>query len=175
MLHSFTCLNQFHLGDHPHKNQFTGENLQNYYLQVNALLHTLSKKITGTEDPKQLLQHVQRNKLYPMPDPQRILFTVFEIALLRGLEELLGGTEPIEISPHNQVVSLLHWPILVLLFSQLDPQAHLDLKSFDVQKPFLKPVQKFQNFTDSHFHLDKLLEIFKAKYLRDKAKKLMSH
>ena len=75
---SFSCLHRFH----PHKNQFTEKNLHNYYLQVNALLHTLSKKITGTEDPKQLLQHVQKNKLYPMPDPQRIPFTVFEIALL---------------------------------------------------------------------------------------------
>ena len=87
---SFTCLHQFHFGDHPDKSQFTEENLQNYYLQVNALLHKLSKKITGTEDLKQLLQHAQKNKLYPMPDPQRIPFTVFEIALLRGLQELLG-------------------------------------------------------------------------------------
>ena len=155
---SFTCLNQFHLGGHPHKNRFTEENLQSYYLQVNALLHKLSKKITGTEDPKQLLQHVQKNKLYPMPNPQRIPFTVFEIALLRGLQEL--------------VVSLLHWCILVLLFLQLDPQACLDLNSFDVQKLFLKSVQKFQNFTDSHFHRDKLLENFKAKDLRDVATKV---
>ena len=88
------------------------------------------------------------------------------------MQELLGETEPIEISPPNQVVSLLHWRILVLLFSQLDPQARMDLKSFDVQKPFLKPIQTFQNFTDSHFHLDKLLENFKAKDLIDVATKV---
>ena len=144
---SFSCLNYFHLNDHPQANQFTEQNLQQYYGQVNYLLCTLSAKLTGTEDPKQLLQHVQENNFYPAQDPQRIPFTTFEVALLSGFQELLGDAkEPLQISPPNQVASLLHWRILTELFAQLDDQTQKELKSFDVHKQFKTPFRYLKEY-----------------------------
>ena len=45
---SFGCLKQFHLDEHPKDNIFTEECLQQWYSQINFLLHMLSKEITGT-------------------------------------------------------------------------------------------------------------------------------
>ena len=154
---SFSCLNHFHLSNHPQANQFTEENLQQYFGQVNYLLFTLLAKLPGTEDPKWLLKHVQEN-FYPAWDPQYIPFTTYNIALLSRFQELLGhAKEPLQISPPNQVVSWLHWWILrALFFIKLDDQTQKELESFDVHKQFESSIQISGRICDSHFHLDKL-------------------
>ena len=170
---SFDCLQHFHLKDHPEGNKFTEDKLQQYYSQVNYLLHELSKKITGKEDPRELLLFVTKNKLYPSPDQQRVPFTTFESALISGLQIAFGDSnKPLEISPPNQIASLLHWRIQLNLFSHLDEETQKELKSFDVQKQFVHPMEKFQSFADSHFHLDKLTQWFKVKNLSQVANRV---
>ena len=53
---SFDCLQHFHLKDHTLKDdhKFTEDKLQQYYSHSKLLLHELSKKITGKEDPREL-------------------------------------------------------------------------------------------------------------------------
>ena len=116
---SFCNLNTFHLEDHPHNNQFTEERLSHCYLQVNYLLHSLSKEITGSDDLQDLLTHAIDNNMYPPVDKQYTPFTPFETAFLGGLQQLLGENTQLQITPPNQIASLLHWRILTNLFVKL--------------------------------------------------------
>ena len=106
---SFGCLKKFHLDEHPKDNVFTEEYLEQWYSQINFLLHALSKKITGTDNLQGLLHFLLANKLYPALDKQDTAFTSFELSLMSGLQHLLQ--QPLiqpQISSPNQIISLLY-------------------------------------------------------------------
>ena len=153
---SFCNLNTFHWEDHPHNNQFTEECLSHCYSQVNYLLHALSKEITGSDD-LQDLTHTIDNNIYPPLDKQCTPFTQFETAFLGGLQQLLGENTQLQITPPNQITSLLHWRILINLFVKLSPQSQKELKTFNLGRPFKDTIQQNHHVIDSHFHLDKML------------------
>ena len=165
---SFGCLKQFHLDKHPQDNVFTEEYLQQWYCQINFLLHTLSQKITGTDDLQGLLHFVLANKLYQALDKQQTAFTSFELSLMSGLQHSLQ--QPLiqpQISPPNQIIKLLHWRILLNLFLHLTPQDKERLKKFNVGQAFETQPELHKFFTDSHFHLDKLLDKLKVNTLKE--------
>ena len=146
--------------DHPHNNQFTEECLSHCYSQVNYLLHALSKEITGSDDLQDLLTHTIDNNIYPPLDKQHTPFTQFETAFLGGLQQLLGENTQLQITPPNQIASLLHWRILINSFVKLSPQSQKELKTFNPGCPFKDTIQQNHHVIDSHFHLDKMLQVF---------------
>ena len=164
----FGCLKQFHLHEHPKDNVFREEYLQWWYSQINFLLHTLSQKITGTDNLQGLLHFVLANKIYPALDKQQTAFTSFELSLMSGLQHSLQQLliQP-QISPPNQIISLLHWRILLNLFLHLTPQDQDRLKKFNVGQQFETQPQLHKLFTDSHFHLDTLLDKLKVNTLKE--------
>ena len=165
---SFGCLKKFHLDEHPKEYVFTEEYLEQWYSQINFLLHTLSQKITGTDNLQGLLHFVLANKLYPVLDKQPTAFTSVELSLMSGLQHLLQKPliQP-QIFPPNQIISILHLRILLNLFLHLTPQDQERLKKFNVGQPFENQPYLHNFFTESHFHLDKLLDTLKINTLKE--------
>ena len=150
---SFGCLKQFHLDKHPQDNVFTGECLQQWYSQINFLLHTLSQKMAGTDNLQGLLHFVLANKLYPALDKHQTAFTSFELSLMSGLQHSLQ--QPLiqpQISPPNQIISLLHWRILLNLFCISPHKIRTDLRNSMFYK-HLKPSQNYTNFSQTHIFI----------------------
>ena len=75
LLEVLAALKKIHLDEHPKDNVFTEEYLQQWYSQINFLLHTLSKMINGTDNLQGLLhfvlatnftQHLTNNKQHSL-------------------------------------------------------------------------------------------------------------
>ena len=86
---------------------------------------------------------------------------------MSGLQHLLQ--QPLihpQISPPNQIISLLHWRILLNLFLHLIPQDQDRLKKFNVGQPFETQLELHKFFTLT-FSSDKLFDKLKVNTLKE--------
>ena len=90
-----------------------------------------------------------------LPSTWQTVFTSFKLSLMSGLQHLFQ--QPLiqpQISPPNQIISLLHWKILLNLFLHLTPWDQEKLKTFNVGQALWTHPEPHNFFTDSHFHLE---------------------